>query len=73
MPRALILCLPLVVLVVGVPWYFTESSDWRLFGLPAWVVFSIGAAFVFACVVAVLIGRCWELSAGSDEGDETDR
>lgn len=70
MPRFLVLSLPLIVLILGVPWYFSGSSDTRLFGLPVWVVFSLAAALVFASTVAFLLGRCWDLSAGPDDEED---
>ena len=69
-PRLFILLLPLAVLVLAVPWPFVEDSGRRVFGLPVWAAYSIGAAAVFAAVVAFLIGRYWDLSAGADDDDD---
>ena len=72
MRRLFVLFLPLIILGLSVPWPFIERSDDRLFGMPFWVVYSIANAFAFAIIIAVLIGLCWEVSAGSED-DENSR
>ncbi|MFT4640258.1 MAG: hypothetical protein ACI8T1_003585 [Verrucomicrobiales bacterium] len=73
MRRAIILSLPLFALVFCVPWAFTEASDLRFLGLPLWAVYALGTATLFAVLVAVLIGCCWNHVAGGDHDDATDR
>lgn len=68
--RIVILILPLLALVATVPWWFGSDDGSRLFGLPGWAVYSLVAAAAFAVVLATLLGRCWELSAGSDDDDD---
>ncbi len=72
MRRALVLCLPLILLALAVPWGFAEDRGGRVFGLPTWAAYSIAAAALFAAAMALLLGKCWELSAG-DEDDAPDR
>lgn len=69
-PRLLVLVLPVFCLVFSVPWFFTGDSGVRFLGLPSWVVYALCAAAVYALVVAVLIGCCWNVSAGAEEDDE---
>ena len=71
--RALILSLPLIGLLCCVPWPFTESSDSRLLGLPVWAAYAVGTTALFAALVALLIGRYWELSAGDKQNNTPDR
>ncbi len=67
--RVLVLLLPLALLALSVPWPFVADSGRRLLGLPVWAVYSLAMAALFAITVAVMIGRCWELSAGGDDDD----
>jgi hypothetical protein len=67
--RLLILVLPIFGLVFSVPWFFTGDAGERFFGFPSWVVYALLAAAVYAVVVAVLIGFCWDVSAGPEEDD----
>lgn len=69
-PRLLILVLPILGLGFSVPWLFTGDSGERFLGFPLWVVYALAAAAVYALVVAVLIGCCWDVSAGPKEDDE---
>ena len=73
--RALILSLPLLALGLCVPWFFTQPNDARPFGVPVWAAASVGAAAVYAALVAILTGRFWELSASGEDDldDEPDR
>jgi len=68
--RFIILVLPILGLVGSVPWLFTGDSGERFLGFPSWVVYALAAAAVYALVVAVLIGCCWDVSAGTEEDDE---
>jgi hypothetical protein len=69
MRRVVIFLLPFVALVATVPWWFGSDDGSRLFGLPGWAVYSLAASAVFAVVLATLLGRYWDLSAGSDDDD----
>jgi hypothetical protein len=70
--RVFILLLPLIALALSVPWPFVEATGRRLFGLPVWVIYSIAAAALFAITMAVLIGRYWEIAAGSEDDEDDD-
>ena len=72
--RAFILLLPLIALAFCVPWMFSETTHARPFGVPVWAAVSLGAAALYAALVAFLTGRFWELAAaGDDNDDEPDR
>ena len=70
MKRLLILVLPIIFLFLAVPWYFVEPSPGRLFGLPFWFIYAIAGSVSFAILMAVLIGRYWEVSARSEDNDD---
>ena len=70
MSRLLILLLPVFGLVFSVPWFFSGDSGERFLGFPPWVLYALAAAAAYAAVVAILIGRYWEVSAGTEEDDE---
>jgi hypothetical protein len=70
MRRALILLLPLAALFPCVPWWFSEANGDRILGFPVWGAYAIGAAAGFAALVAVLVGRYWEMSASGDGLDD---
>ncbi|HIL55465.1 MAG TPA: hypothetical protein EYG40_10575 [Verrucomicrobia bacterium] len=69
--RLLVLLLPIVFLFLAVPWYFVESSTDRLFGMPSWFIYAIACSISFAVLMAVLIGRYWEVSARSEDNDDS--
>jgi hypothetical protein len=69
-PRLLVLVLPVFCLVFSVPWFFTGDTGERFLGFPSWVVYALAVAAVYAVVVAVLIGFCWDVSAGPEDDDE---
>ncbi|MCP4846681.1 MAG: hypothetical protein GY899_01890 [Verrucomicrobiaceae bacterium] len=66
----MILLLPVFGLAFAVPWFFTGDSGVRFLGLPSWVVYALSAAALYALLVAVLIGCCWNVSAGTEEDNE---
>ena len=69
--RLLVLLSPIVFLFLAVPWYFVESSTDRLFGMPFWFIYSMGGSISLAVLMAVLIGRYWEVSARSEDNDDS--
>ena len=69
--RLLVLLLPIIFLFLAVPWYFVESSTDRLFGMPFWFIYSLGGSLSLAVLMAVLIGRYWEVSARSEDNDDS--
>ncbi len=54
------------LLILTVPWWFTESSDSQIMGMPVWAAYSLGMSVIFALVVALLLKCFWRLSAGED-------
>ena len=68
--RLFILVLPILGLGLSVPWLFTGDSGERFLGFPLWVVYALAVAAVYALAVAVLIGCCWDVSAGPEDDDE---
>ena len=71
MKRLLVLLSPIVFLLLTVPWCFVEPSSDRLFGMPSWFIFAMGGSIIFAVLMAVLIGRYWEVSARSEDNDDS--
>jgi len=67
--RLFYLLLPLAFIIISVPWFFSKTSEKMILGLPHWVAFSLLGAACFALLMAVLIGFCWELSAGKHDDD----
>lgn len=70
MSRLLILILPVIGLAFSVPWFFNEDSGERFLGLPSWVGYALLGASGYALLVAFLIGRFWDVSAGHQEEDD---
>jgi|TARA_B110000438_G_C15638452_1_gene574189 hypothetical protein len=68
--RLLVLLSPIVFLFLAVPWYFVEPSSDRLYGMPLWFIYAIAGSISFAVLMAVLIGRYWEVSARSEDNDD---
>ena len=69
MKRLFFLLLPLVFIIISVPWFFSKTSENMILGLPYWVAFSLLGAACFALLMAILIGFGWELSAGKHDDD----
>jgi len=61
------------LLGVGIPWYWIgESEDLSMvWGLPVWVWWSLGAAFLASFYTAWLLLRYWPVEASQAEGEET--
>ena len=49
----------IVLLAVGVPWYWSSEDKTIWCGFPAWVVVSIIASFIFSCLTAWLLQGSW--------------
>ncbi len=58
-----------LLLVAAVPWLFPEGSTARLGGFPAWAVYSVAMAVIYATVVSTFVWRFWD-AAGDDSDDE---
>ena len=67
MNRPLLYLLTILALALTVPWFFTGDSEARLLGFPLWAAWAVGASFIYAVVIAICIGRYWDLSAGEEE------
>ena len=59
----------LILLAIGVPWYWPRGSTAVWFGMPAWVVTAIVASVATSVLTAVLLSRPWP---GEEEDDELD-
>ena len=67
MTRLRLYLLIAVMLLLTVPWWFTEVSDRHVFGMPVWAAYSLGMSVLFAVVMVALLSRFWSLSAGRDD------
>ena len=56
-----------LILAIGIPWYWPEGDTTLLFGMPVWVVVSIGASVLLALLTAWLFSHPWP-----DEKDEAE-
>ena len=72
MVRVAVFGLPMLVLAMGVPWFFVGQSEGRVLGLPLWAAYAVAADLVFAVVLAFMIGRFWNFAAGSGSDDDDD-
>jgi energy-coupling factor transporter transmembrane protein EcfT len=69
MKRVFYLLLPIVFLVISVPWFFVNKNEKTLFGMPDWVIYSLIAAASFAILMTILIGFFWNISSGESDDD----
>ncbi|MAB59317.1 MAG: hypothetical protein CMO46_02095 [Verrucomicrobiales bacterium] len=69
MKRVFYLLLPIVFLVISVPWFFVKNNENRLFGMPDWVIYSLIGAASFAILMTILIGFFWNISSGESDDD----
>lgn len=56
-----------VLLIFTVPWWFTESSDSQMMGMPVWAAYSLGMSVLFAVAMVLLLKYFWRVSAGEDD------
>ena len=61
----------LLFLLAAIPWGVAEGSESRLWGFPAWAVYSLAVSFIYACVVSVFVSRYWD-NGDSDEKGRSD-
>ena len=52
-----IIGLYLLLLAAGIPWYWSADESRVLFGVPLWVVASLGAAFLISVLTAIVLLR----------------
>ena len=50
--------LSLIVLVLTVPWFFSEGNT-RLVGMPTWALYAVVAAVVYSIILSVVIEKTW--------------
>ena len=50
--------LSLIVLVLTVPWFFSEGNS-RLGGMPTWALYAVVAAVVYSIILSVVIEKTW--------------
>ena len=50
--------LSLIVLVLTVPWFFSEGNI-RLAGMPTWALYAVVAAVVYSTILSVVIEKTW--------------
>ena len=50
--------LSLIVLVLTVPWFFSEGNT-RLVGMPIWALYAVVAAVVYSIILSVVIEKTW--------------
>lgn len=67
MTRALLYMLIALLLVLTVPWFFSERTAASILGMPIWAAYSLCMSLLFALCMAVLLPRSWHLSAGDDD------
>ena len=49
----------LMILAVGIPWYWPKDDTTLWFGMPAWVVVAIAASVSLSGYTAWLLGFSW--------------
>ena len=50
--------LSLIVLVLTVPWFFSEGNI-MLAGMPTWALYAVVAAVVYSIILSVVIEKTW--------------
>jgi hypothetical protein len=73
MTRPAIYVVSFLLLILTVPWFFTEPSETIVLGFPVWAFYSLTASLVYATCMCFILGRYWNLLAGEDdeaEGEE---
>ena len=50
--------LSLIVLVLTVPWFFSEGNI-RLAGMPTWALYAVVAAVVYSIILFIVIENTW--------------
>jgi len=49
----------LVLLAIGIPWYWPADNLVIVFGMPGWVIVAIGVSFVASVFTAWLLRKPW--------------
>lgn len=58
----------LLLLGVGIPWYWPADNHALVLGMPAWVVIAIVVSLAASCLSVVILTRPWP--GESDSSDE---
>ena len=66
MTKLRLCCVSAFLLVVTVPWFFTEYRSSNILGFPSWAFYSICVTLVYAIVTAFFFERYWSLFANDD-------
>jgi hypothetical protein len=60
----------LILLAVGVPWYWPEGDTTLWFGMPAWIVTAIAASSAVSVLTAIVLRRPWPEETESPREEE---
>ena len=66
--RIIITGIPIVGLILTVPWFFVQENPRSYFGFPDWAFYSFVATISYGLIVAYLIERHWDV-LGDDDDD----
>ncbi len=70
MRKSALYILTLLALVLTVPWWFASDSDARILGMPNWAFYALVASALYAAIISFCVGKFWNVSAKSGDGDE---
>lgn len=63
----------LLLLVVGIPWYWPADDRTIWVGMPAWVVVAVVVSFITSVFTAFLWLRCVDEDCSGDSGESIER
>lgn len=65
---ARIITVYIILLIIAIPWYWPEDSEWIILGLPAWVTVAILVSLITSIYTAFLLLRYpWNMDIETDE------
>ena len=68
--RTVYLCCVLLILAVGVPWYWEDApAAWTLWDIPVWALASFASGIALAAVTAWAAWNWWPKDPGEDHAD----
>jgi hypothetical protein len=67
MNRTLVFLIMTVLLLLNMPWFFSELQKKQILGFPPWALYSLGMMVIFAIVVCYFLGKYWDDLAGDEE------
>lgn len=56
----------LILLAVGIPWYWSADDDSMLLGFPAWTAVALATSVLASIVTAMLIAFTWDDDLAED-------